>query len=434
MADAPDEKRSNEKPFMREKIVKPPLSRRQTAVRVFRLFLSAVIFGVVAAVSFAASRPLAERFLGKEPETTPAPTITIERDEPGKEEETQTAESESLPPESQSEAAREEIEGIVKKELETFDWTRDKVEGMNQVLQEIGREADQSVVTVSSVKHQVDWFDNPVESTGQYGEIMILTEAAAVEEADSLRVVFKDGGTAAGTLKQKDSLGGLAVVSVAEAEVQEAARERIKAVELGNSYSLETGDLVIAVGSPAGIVHSVKQGAVSYVAGNVQTADGQTRVLYTDCGCETGKGTFFLNMSGELVGWATELYGAEDRQGFTIALPVSEYKGNLQKLMNGIQIPYMGLKGQDVSEAMQAEGIPKGLYITEAIADSPAYLAGIQAGDILTRIQGAEICSIRDYQACLEDQAAGTEATVTVQRMGLGEYKEIEYKVIIGAR
>lgn len=46
---------------------------------------------------------------------------------------------------------------------------------------------------------------------------MILTEAAAVEEADSLRVVFKDGGTAAGTLKQKDSLGGLAVVSVAEA-------------------------------------------------------------------------------------------------------------------------------------------------------------------------------------------------------------------------
>ena len=131
MADAPDEKRSNEKPFMREKIVKPPLSRRQTAVRVFRLFLSAVIFGVVAAVSFAASRPLAERFLGKEPETTPAPTITIERDEPGKEEETQTAESESLPPESQSEAAREEIEGIVKKELETFDWTRDKVEGMN---------------------------------------------------------------------------------------------------------------------------------------------------------------------------------------------------------------------------------------------------------------------------------------------------------------
>lgn len=60
--------------------------------------------------------------------------------------------------------------------------------------------------------------------------------------------------------------------------------------------------------------------------------------------------------------------GQRTDRGLSIALPVSEYKGNLQKLMNGIQIPYMGLKGQDVSEAMQAEGIPKGLYITEAIA------------------------------------------------------------------
>lgn len=65
MADAPDEKRSNEKPFMREKIVKPPLSRRQTAVRVFRLFLSAVIFGVVAAVSFAASKAAGRTVPGK---------------------------------------------------------------------------------------------------------------------------------------------------------------------------------------------------------------------------------------------------------------------------------------------------------------------------------------------------------------------------------
>ena len=131
---------------------------------------------------------------------------------------------------------------------------------MNQVLQEIGREADQSVVTVSSVKHQVDWFDNLVESTGQYagiilsisrGEIMILTEAAAVEEADSLPGrSFKDSGMAAGTLKQKGQPGWSGGGISGGSRVQEAARERIKAVELGNSYSLETGDLVIAVGKP----------------------------------------------------------------------------------------------------------------------------------------------------------------------------------------
>ena len=68
----------------------------------------------------------------------------------------------------------------------------------------------------------------------------------------------------------------------------------------------------------AGIVHSVKQGAVSYVAGNVQTADGQTRVLYTDCGCETGKGTFFLNMSGELVAGPQSFMGQRTDRGLPL--------------------------------------------------------------------------------------------------------------------
>ena len=55
---------------------------------------------------------------------------------------------------------------------------------MNQVLQEIGREADQSIVTVSSVKHQVDWFDNPVESTGQYAGIILSISRGEIMDPD----------------------------------------------------------------------------------------------------------------------------------------------------------------------------------------------------------------------------------------------------------
>ena len=56
----------------------------------------------------------------------------------------------------------------------------------------------------------------------------------------------------------------------------------MKAVELGNSYSVRTGDMVLAVGSPSGHVHSVKQGLSAYVAKGVQAVDGQTRILYTE--------------------------------------------------------------------------------------------------------------------------------------------------------
>lgn len=83
---------------------------------------------------------------------------------------------------------------------------------------------------------------------------------------------------------------------------------------------------------------------------------------------------------------------------------------------------------------MQEQGVPEGIYITESIADGPAYSAGIQNGDIITRIQTDDIVSIRDFQVCLENVQSGENVTVVVQRKGIDEYKEIEYSVTIGAR
>ena len=71
----------------------------------------------------------------------------------------------------------------------------------------------------------------------------------------------------------------MAVVSAKIADIEEQTVNWMKAVELGNSYSVRTGDMVLAVGSPSGHVHSVKQGLISYVAKGVQAVDGQTRIL-----------------------------------------------------------------------------------------------------------------------------------------------------------
>ena len=220
-----------------------------------------------------------------------------------------------------------------KREIENFPWTPEKIEEYNQVLREIGQNADKSIVTVSSVKHQMDWFDNPVESTGQYagmilaanaGEVVILAGEEAVENADSLRIVFGDGGIAPGALKGRDMVCGMVTLTVNTADLSDTTRDWIQAIDLGNSYTVRVGDMMVAVGSPAGHVHSVKRGIVSYVARGVQTADGNTRVLYTDFDCDTEKGTFFLNLSGQLVGWATDFFGAEEMDGVTMVMPISE--------------------------------------------------------------------------------------------------------------
>ena len=83
---------------------------------------------------------------------------------------------------------------------------------------------------------------------------------------------------------------------------------------------------------------------------------------------------------------------------------------------------------------MQENGIPAGIYVTESIPDGPAYIAGIQNGDILTKLGTADIKTFREFQSHLETLKAGDQITVTVQRKGIDEFKEIEYNVNIGAR
>lgn len=74
------------------------------------------------------------------------------------------------------------------------------------------------------------------------------------------------------------------------------------------------------------------------------------------------------------------------------------------------------------------------MYITDSIADGPAYNVGIQNGDILTKFDDLEIQTIRDFQNRLEETKTGDTVKVTVKRKSIDEYKEIEYQVTIGAR
>ena len=88
-----------------------------------------------------------------------------------------------------------------------------------------------------------------------------------------------------------------------------------------------------------------------------------------------------------------------------------------------------------MNQAMKDSGMPKGVYITETIADSPAYNAGIQPGDVLTWMNGQEVGSMKDFQNQVEKFHEGDQVRVAIQRSnGRDEYKEIEFDVTIGAR
>ena len=430
----PDDNKTEPRRFINEKIVKQPMSKRDMLKRSLGLLAAAVTFGVVAAVTFVVSRPVAERFLAKETTSESIP-VTIPKDEP-----------ETLPsePETTSAAAETEpIEDILKSAMEKYPFSVNDLDTLYGSLRTVVQKADRGIVTVHSVKTQTDWFNNPVENSGLFSgiitssaneELLVLTPEKAVEDAEAIRVAFSDGTEVPGTIKQTDKLSGMAIVSVSTSTLGKAQLENIMALELGNSYSVKQGDLIIAVGGPAGMVHSTGYGFITYITKNVQVTDGITRILYSDVKGSAATGTFLMNTAGQIIGWVTDEYKNDSSKDMTAAMAISDYKSILEKMSNGIQYPYFGIRGQEVTAVMNSSGMPLGVYVVDVNADSPAYNAGIQSGDIIPDMGDEIIVTMKDFQVKLEKSVPGEVIPVTVSRNGREEYKKIQYQVTVGAR
>ena len=419
--------------FISETIVGSPNSKERILRRLILTVFCAALFGVVAAVCFAVSLPFVQKGLRRPPRENTQ--ITIPRDEA----ETSAAET----TESGVQAQTEGIDEVVRSEMEKYkySYTIEDFNAMYDNLRTIADRAGDGVVAVHSIQHQTDWFDNPIETTGQFAgviivkteeEVLILTPDQAVETADSIEVVFKSGTSLPGVVYQKDAVSRLAVVGVDITSMSEDQKNALKEISLGNSYAVKQGDAAIAVGGPAGMVRSTDYGFISYVVKNVQTVDGMARVFYTSLRANASVGTFVLNTRGELIGWVTDAY---DSGSMTAFASISDYKGILQNLTNGLPASYFGVKGQEVSSELVASGLPDGIYVTECVGDSPAYNAGIQNGDIILQVDGVRVeGTMKEFQNQIEALVPGDKVKVVVARGSREAYTEITFEVTIGAR
>ncbi len=426
--------KKNDRDFISEKIVRPAPSRKQVGTRMATAACAGVIFGVVSAVCFVLTRPILEQLSAGNRPTTSA--ISIPKDE-------LESPVEAIENERVAETETEPVEEMVQTALEKYRYTVDDLNSMLNSLRGKAQTADKSVVVVHSVQQNTDWFDNPVETTGLYAgmiiaktsqELLVLTPEAAVEQADSIKVTLGNGNDVSGHMKQKDAISGQAIVSISVQDISATQLRDLEPIPLGNSYQLQQGDLIAAVGSPAGVVHSMDYGFVSYVVRSNPMVDQHCRMLYSNILADAGKGTFLVNTDGELVGWAQEPDSPEASDCVTEVFGISDYKGVLEKLSNGQAVPCIGIVGQEVTDAQVENGLPAGIYVMNAVTDKPAYNAGIQNGDILTELAGEPVTSMKEYQAALDKMTCGQVVHVTVARNGRDTYTELEFDVTVGSR
>ena len=426
--------KKNDRDFISEKIVRPAPSRKQVGTRMATAACAGVIFGVVSAVCFVLTRPILEQLSAGNRPTTSA--ISIPKDE-------LESPVEAIENERVAETETEPVEEMVQTALEKYRYTVDDLNSMLNSLRGKAQTADKSVVVVHSVQQNTDWFDNPVETTGLYAgmiiaktsqELLVLTPEAAVEQADSIKVTLGNGNDVSGHMKQKDAISGQAIVSISVQDISATQLRDLEPIPLGNSYQVQQGDLIAAVGSPAGVVHSMDYGFVSYVVRSNPMVDQHCRMLYSNILADAGKGTFLVNTNGELVGWAQEPDSPEASDRVTEVFGISDYKGVLEKLSNGQAVPCIGIVGQEVTDAQVENGLPAGIYVMNAVTDKPAYNAGIQNGDILTELAGEPVTSMKEYQAALDKMTCSQVVHVTVARNGRDTYTELEFDVTVGSR
>jgi putative serine protease PepD len=241
--------------------------------------------------------------------------------------------------------------------------------------------------------------------------------AGVAADGGTIEVVFSDGSKAPGTLVGANPGYDIAVVKVDKAN--------LPAVTLGSSEGLQVGDAVIAVGSPLGLSGTVTTGIVSALDRPV-TAGGEGSTAFidaiqTDAAINPGNsGGPLLDGTGKVIGvnsaiasLGADASGQTGSIGLGFAIPIDTVKRIADEIVKTgtSSTPVIG-----VQLDMTFEG--PGGKVADVTAGSPAETAGLQAGDVVTAVDGKAVADSTELIVAIRKHAPGDTVTLTVERGG----------------
>lgn len=307
--------------------------------------------------------------------------------------------------------------------------------GYYKALKSVADKAGLSVVTVTAAKQGVDFFNSTYQNIAdEYGIVIssdstgyyILTEYSLVKNSENIQVTYYDKTVDTAEFVAGDTTTDMAVIKTG------SLNTAVVPVQFGNSDAVLKGDLLVATGKLYGFNGTIGYGIATGVNNSVNDTDSIYRLINTDIsGTATSNGVI-LNLHGEVVGIITMAYNS-DNTNFITAYAINDVRNLMQNLVNKKRMPYLGIKGQTVTDEIAAKNkIPKGIYISAVENNSPAYKSGIQSGDVITQINGTGINNMESLMIQLEKSNPGDNVNVTIKRRGREDYKEIEFNLVLG--
>ena len=405
-----------EEHFIREKIVGPKGKWKKRLKKAVLILLSGGLFGIAAAFSFF--------FLGKR----------LSQGEAEQAKESIALVEESTEAASESTAETEAIEDVVQSELQKFDFSVSSYDSLMSNAKTLISEGEKSLVEVSIHTPGEDSLSEAnqhctgviLKKTKEEAVILFLGEAKA---GAGYEVTFNREKKLPATLRGKSGRDRWVVLTAELSSLTDKEWEKIQEMPRGNSRLLQRGETLVGIGSPSGQLYSTLISYVSYLSYETPEVDRFMEEIAVQ-GEKSGEGqVFYLDTNGAWVG-----FSAGEEASFPHLYGISDYLDSLEALSNGKSLAYLGLRVQNATKSMVKLGVPEGIYISEVEEGSPAFSAGVQAGDILKKVDGKELPSVKDFEEDLLKKNPGDTVRFTVLRNNGNAYVDLEFSCPLETR
>lgn len=253
---------------------------------------------------------------------------------------------------------------------------------------------------------------------------IVMTNAHVVEGADEVIVTLTDKREFKAKILGADKRTDVAIVKIQAGN--------LPAVKIGDVNRLRVGEWVMAIGSPFGLDNSVTAGIVSAKQRDI---GDYVPFIQTDVAINPGNsGGPLINMRGEVVGINSQIYSRSGgSMGISFSIPIDEAvrvseqlktQGRVVRGRLGIQLNPVS---KEVAETIGMDK-PHGAMVRVVENGGPADKAGLEAGDIITHMDGRKVETMLDLPRWIGNTKPGTRVSLSVLRHG----KKRELPVVVG--
>lgn len=249
---------------------------------------------------------------------------------------------------------------------------------------------------------------------------IIVTNNHVVAGADEIVVALADRREFEAKVLLADERTDIAVLRV------NTGGKSLPTLSFHNSDDAEVGDIVLAIGNPFGVGQTVTSGIISALARTQAGISDYQFFIQTDAAINPGNsGGALVTVDGQLIGINTAIYSRSGGNiGIGFAIPANMVKLVVDTALVGgksLARPWLGLNAQAVDSGI-AESIgldrPQGLIVREVTPGSPAALAGLQPGDVVTKVDDFDVNDPQGMYFRVATKGIGNTANVTYLRDG----------------